>query len=923
MARPLNVAALLLAAAPAFAQRVDVGTHGTTLSLPAPWQRKQLDKDLGKDQFRCTERGGLFASSKECYLVVLEAESLLESDAEFARALDQNASVGHEARTEMRRLGDIRRATRRCDETLNGMSLTFRLEQLSVDGLSLFLMAWSKESDKNWLDQKVNEVLDGLAFPPAESAWRRSLAPVTNRVRAGGTEVAFDSRPFVLHARECEGGQLVHLLSEDEQHAIFAFESKVTSADQMLDDSVAAVGGAVRSKLVKVARDDVKVGDVVCRRQIANDDMLTFHLLAVPLRDGGHLDLRYVSTGAPVDPRGDRELFYRTLRIAVERDAVELPPFASELATHAATTPPLPGSSRIGTTKLFPTVLHTFDERVVVVGWNAAPEIIDRDGTRAISFSQVVGDCVRFADRWLGAAKQTDEVLAIDDSGQESPQPFTATAFDVAGGDLLLARKRPGFRMPAMTGGERTGDQLIRRTPTGREDVVAEFDGLEIQSVAALADGRTALLQCRELATLWSAQWQVVQRLVRVDLATGQTADVGAWTSIHTVVGSHDEWLVNGVVDGGGKGIHRVSRDGSITLLCTLDGLYGVDLRGDALVYVDARILGDKAVCSIPRSGIPEPSPLSPRHVAQIGAELIGGQAPRTSAEIDAALARIDARARELCGVPMPRDPAAVDELLAACALQGRTFTPAGRATLSLAITAALLAGGARWVEPAGATWLDWAAPCGAVADTAFAILHAPAALVSSAFDAEEGMTSVIAATLQRAEGRVILLSHDLEALTVSRDAAVPGGLHAALDRGDGAALVALLQSIGANSFARESLLEQLVGRRQLDLVEQIAGEFVRRDDATPADFVAWLSARIERTTAAGDAEQLVTDAAAAVRRFPQHVGLYLVLGLAYERSKPAEPAFALTCYRRVLKLVSWGPDADAARAAIERLDRR
>jgi hypothetical protein len=142
----LLLAALSPAALPAQAQDFPIGSKGASVQLDTPWTRKKLDKDLGEDQFQRSERRGFFARGSEVYVVVMEITGILENEADFAAAHDDQCSEGNGVAPVVAKEAGWTRASRVFDTTLNGVACAFRNELLVGDGLAYHLMTWSRKS---------------------------------------------------------------------------------------------------------------------------------------------------------------------------------------------------------------------------------------------------------------------------------------------------------------------------------------------------------------------------------------------------------------------------------------------------------------------------------------------------------------------------------------------------------------------------------------------------------------------------------------------------------------------------------------------------------------------------------------------------------------------------------------------------------
>jgi hypothetical protein len=915
-------AALFCRAAPA--QDFDLGTHGATVTLPAPWERATFSKDLGNDQFTCAERN-LFWKTREVYVWVTESEQVLENRADFERALDAHVTIAHGAVTELSELRGATRASRRSEERINGVALAYRIETVARDGLAFHVLAWATRSDAEFLDAKTDELLAGLSFPGSDSAWQRELVPTARSVTARGRTLSFQIRPFILREQPVDDDRLSFLQSPDDEHCIAVFQPEAyPSADEALDAALAAVGDS-GDTAVEVQRDLVDAAGLAVPHLVAKSESYTFHLLAVPLGGGEYLDVRYVSRGTPELPRADRDLFYASLRLTPATAVVEFPPPPPEPVV-----PLLPALAAIvdRSTQVAEAVdalqsverladgrwlARTFGETFVLSA--------DRTPQRVLAREDWGFDVVRWQGRWLVCDRE-QKVCAVD-AGGAVDLPFRARALATLGDDLLLVRAESGGWLPGL--GRRMGiDQLVRRRADGSESIVAELRDVGVLAIAASDDGSAVLIACA------SEEGDIAtgKRLLQVDLDDGETRELGAWSSLDAIAPATGGWLVTGQPRAMPAGIWLVAADGAPTAVLTGTDVLGVELRDGRLVFAgpsraaaSGRALLAIALADLGAAGA-RVQPFAAAHLNEIGARLLsaGGAPPRTESEIRAALDAANAIAQERVGADLPSAAANVDALIGAAVADASELAPEGRILLSLLFARACVDAGAQWIAPAAADWSRWLARAPHVGDSWFAVASSPGTALSAALDDGEAGWHPIDDLASHAEGRALLLGLEEESMRAALAAATPPQWHDALERADATALLAVLRERAGNSFARARLYERLAARGELSAVEAIAREIGASDAATAVDAMAWLSAWTERATEPPDLVALVAAATEAMHRYPAEAALCYCLGRAYERLSPGAPERALACYRRVVEMEQWGDAAKAARAAIERL---
>ncbi len=355
----------------------------------------------------------------------------------------------------------------------------------------------------------------------------------------------------------------------------------------------------------------------------------------------------------------------------------------------------------------------------------------------------------------------------------------------------------------------------------------------------------------------------------------------------------------------------------------------GVELANGRLVFAsDLRsaapqpfLLYGVALADIADSG-PRVLPFSTQHLNQIGRRITAAASgsPRTEVELRRVLDGANRAARELVGAALPLSGAGIDALVAEVYATRGQLEPAGRVLLAILVTVANLDQGAIWVEGGSGGWADWVVHDTEVEATGFAVAHTPANLLTSVIDDGEGSWNPGTSVLEGARGRLVLFGLDPNALKLRVQGSEPAGLATALDSKRARDIRAILEAIPENVFFREQVYEHLVVRGQTRIVEEVAGSFAKRPDAELADLRAWFAAWGARIDDPREAEALARATLDAVREHPTDPSLYFLLGSAYEKAKPGEPAYARTCHQRVLRIQQWGPLGEAAQEALDRL---
>ena len=913
-------------------QGLTIGELGASIAVGAPWKRQKLDPDLGKDQFQCSERAGLFGSNN-VFLVVREMRTLLENTADFDEAFRTVATVCQDAKTVVKPGKDFVRASRRDEATVDGMKLLFRLELLTRAGLTYSLMAWSSRSQAANLDKKVDEIVDKFRFPSAESEWQKGIAPVTRKLAVDGYELSFQHRPFVLREKPGEEGQLIRYESADQNHlVIFAEVDGFGSPDRVLDAALREIRGDAKD-LQEVSRVNLALGAVACRRLVAKDSKITYHVLAVPLSGQRFLEVHYLSMGSPEAQREDRDLLFKSLCIASVESPVALP------ESVRAAEPVALDESLAAILKRCKPILkvegwHVSTRRLDAGGWlisdwtsaklvavgRPAETLIEQQGSR-------MGIPVPWQERWL-VANEDEVVREVLERELQAAMPFRAHALAIAGGDLLLARRSSAKRPVGMSQLVAVGsDSLVRRNAAGEERQIVDVPELAVTDMTVDAEGKTVLVLGTIVEKVLSSHSMRREKLLEVDLATGAVLERGFWSDVRCLGRADGGWLVVGRPFERPEGIYLV-REGRPTALITGTGAIGAELAGRKLVFATnsgrppVTTIHEVVVEDVASEG-PLCQPFATAHLNAIGTQLMAARAsraaPRTAAEIRTALAEANSAARRLAGKDLPRSGPAVDALFAEAAMTSRELAPAGRFVLALVLTGSYLDRGAIWVDSPAPGWHDWLCRKPGIADNPFAIARTPGGLLSDCFDDTEGAHDVGTTLEASACGRTILLGLDEQALRARSESSQPDGLRDALAKPDVNALQALLSEASANHWLRARVYEDLADRGQLQIVEALSKHFSTRPFAQEDDRRAWLSTWVQRVTDPKEAEAVVAAATAAVQMHPRAAALYYLLGVAYGKARPLEPELARTCYRRVVKLESWSEYGKAAQALLSR----
>ncbi|MFM1871136.1 MAG: hypothetical protein RL398_558 [Planctomycetota bacterium] len=923
--RALSAFAVAVLATGAACQEFDIGTQGAKVRLGREWSRQKLHPDLGKDQFAIKKQKGLFGVST-AYLVALEVRTPVESKADFERLFPLLVMQSQAAQTKYYDDVSPPRASREWADKLGNINLWYRLDIIAHEGLAYGVLSWAARSEAKLVAECADEFLGAFSAPGPNSEHQRGIEETRRSVTYKTHRIEYEHRPFVLAAQPPEDEQLAALLSDDEQHGAFILTQAAVSAERALTTSLSIVNDGHDDPFVELERRDVTINGVVGRRSIGKNATQTLHLLALPLGDGEFVDVRYLSPGAPEDPRYDRDLLLEGLQIRPLVAPIALPPIPD---TPSLATKPSPARAAfreacrpLNKLDLYPTAARRLAAdrwlawsggKAVAFGPTAVEEILNRD-----SWSDF--DLVPFGDGWL-IADYDQSVVAFRDGVEGAVQPFRARRLHPLGDDMLLVRGDEAPQLPGIAVTQRVGDLLVQRRTNGQERTIARLPDLIVDRFVVDRQGRHALLQCR-----LRSQWIDNARLLEVDLQSGDRRELGGWHALWLIAATDGGWLVSGAPRDGAPGIRHFATDASGKLLVTGADWLGIDFDGETLTLLDRNVPQGCDLLAAPKSAWESHGvrcgPFGASTLETIGAQLrkdsTTSTAPRTKEEILALLDRADEHARRLVGNDLPRSPEGVDELFAAVR-SGIGLEASGRLLLVLLSTRALLDAGAVWVEPKTCEWMDWIAPATMPGESPFAVLQSPAQLVGAAIGDEEDAYGSCSWLLQGTDGRPILLGLDRASLRERAESLAVPGLNQAIERADAEALLRLLA--GASEHLRAHVYQQLAVGNALPALATLAGHFAQTPNASRLDTVFWLSARLAVDPSSATAEAVATAALNAVQKDPAAVALYQILGAAYERTHPDELERARTCYRRVLQMENWGELATAAKAALQRLE--
>lgn len=924
------------------AQSVRIGEHGATLSLPAGWKKQIHDADLGDNQFLAKRKKGWLSPAQEAYVVIFEFEGLVETDEDVAASMAGMSALELEGPARIERGEHYLRATQKADTEISGLKVLYRMELLSRDGLSFFVLSWSLRSHRKYLDEQIDSFLDGFTFPPADSKWARSLQPEEHEVWVGDRRISFETRPFVLREQPLETDQVLCFADPEYRHAAYAFESDFSSADEALEAAFEACDEG-EGTMKEVERRDFRVSDLDGRMMVATSPGLTLHLVALPLGRGRYLDLRYVAAGSPDDTREDRDLFLKSLKSEPAETSVAIP--EPQPTVHRPTLAPWFATLLEGGRKLSETHLAYLNsiqaigegrwlardgERAIIVTRGQTPE------TAAKLDSWQLQDVAPQGGSWLVTSR--DEVVQRASSGTfRETLPYSARLIAPLDDDFLILRSDDTEELPGLTSGTQMGtDLLIRRSAEGEETVLARLPNLH--TTRLVVDGDKALLVTNDRPTAATEAYVAGTRCLEIDVGSGARSDLGAWDSIDNATACDEGWLITGQPENGSQGVHLCDSLGSIRTLLRGPRTIGVGLSRERVILATDLLSTESQqpyeLIEVERAALPaadtqnaNPSIAELERVADAVIDLgDGSTAPRSESEIRGLLQAADRAAEERGLRPLPRSGRDVDALMADAQRLSGQLSLAARALLGLLIVRCNLEAGAQWVDADDATeagrsgWAVWLVGPQRVDATAFTLASTPGGLLSSCLDDSEGSWNPGTSLIDQARGRRILLGLDVESLSTVVTLVSPRDVETVLARAKPDAIQRLLETQSTNRYFRERVYEHLAVHGWTEALETIARPWAERPEPDVLDVRAALAARNANATSPAQIEQLAEDALAAVTAHPDQADLFLTLGLVFERARPDDRNLARSCFQRALRLQSWGSTAAAAQEGLQRL---
>ena len=910
--------------------KFSIGTNGAHVVLDAPWQRKEITKDVGPDQFVATQGGWLSSGTRTTYAIAREIEAPLENEADYRAALDDSCTLGHDAKIEVTALeGGGVRATRAFRENVDGTACSFRCELLCKDGLAFHFMVWSLESQERTMKARANQIVKAFAFPGPDTDYGKGAVAGTRTVTVAGHVVEYQVRPSVMRAVEASYGKLAEFTSGNELQRL---EIAVATPRRSLPDGrIAALLDDERRKLANSAEsfvensrgeievDGVRSGFLLCVR-----DGYVVKSVCIPIGEDSGVILRWHSDGEVAAARPERDACFASIRVKKADAAFALPPVPDRPAYEDQSA--LSRFLDVGRRVLQPLPM-----------WSASA-LRNGDAWVAHDWSQVFveeqgdwrtrhqGSSIRCAAVAKGAIYVLEDgvVRRIDENASEVlPRKSDRVVVRIAsGGDSLIALCSAA---PVLGIAENAAPlAVVRLASDGTETDLGEV-GCSSCDFAAWHEARNELLVASNayIAPLsLQSDWRT-QQLWSKKLDGAASESWGRWDIVRGIVAVADGFLVSGQPEDGVDGVHLVRgpKDREVLLAASTQLMVAVGFDGVELTVTTSRS-GAASIVALPieacrKDGV-KCQPFSRTAIEGIGATLLselGERAPNTKDEVLAARDRADALAAKGHGAPLPRKAADVEALVAAMGV-ARGLSEDGRVLCAILVAASAIDAGGEWVPAPKASWKSWRSRGATVGDTTLAVFVQPLVQVVIQLDDSEGAMSLVMDVESRG-GRALLVGIDADALLARSGSLGPAGLAAALAVCDTKALAAILEASGSAESLRTHVYAVLAGRGRIDAVEELAAPFASKEDAAELDVVAWISARSSKDLDIAQWQVLFARGLAALHEFPGNSNLSVLLGRAAERAFPEEPARARACYERALEISNYGNAADEARKAL------
>jgi hypothetical protein len=942
----LLVAGLLLPTAVAHATEYSIGTVGASVDLDSTWNRRMFNPDLGDDQF--INDAGVF-------MVILEDRSLLESRADLERTIYQ-FSLGIEQRSEsyeaeeeilFERVDGVVHGRQRIRANAMGLSLIYRLDVVSRDGLTLILMSFSEVAGAVELETAMGGLPTSISWPGPETEWGRLAERQPRTFRFGDWAVTVPYRESVFPVRNDMDGDGYHLGDRDDSMAFrfFMFERQGRSVEDSLEDIVATVNDD--GSWDALWREEVQAASGGGLQSLlrAEDGPLVYEAIvaAIDVGDDMILDLRLVTVGDD----SHREMLWEALLDGIEVTApVEVDAFPVVEDDGVPDDELSEGGEALFAASTLVGASDSWNATTVSAGDGS---VLVLDGQRLVRFRESPEDAevLHRSREWI-----TSWSLAWDGSVPVVIARAEAGVHRVVDGELVPVDVEAD-RIAGFDGGVVTVESPDPPTLVGLQDLppadpvtivfrdnagartreIEIADGT-VLAIAAARDGERVALAVAPVDVFGRRALGQPIEVVEIREGSSRRRSLGLWDRVTSIAPADGDWLVNGTPVDGATGVYRSAVGDAPELLIAGDAT-GIDiLDGEVFFASDVCRENAESMQCIYRAPIEAVRDFGPRfEVLSVGTlnaiarEIAdredGGVllVPTTAQEMEAAVRVASETMVRVTGEDLPATTGEIDAVLDAV-LWNDDLSPDGLSLLSLMFTNVLLESGASWVDAKGVGPSIRSSGNGIAAQNAFAIGIEPHQVVAATLYSEEGWWRAASEVEDLADGRTLLLGNDADALARAVEGSADDRVLEAMEEQRWADLPGLLAEHATNHSLRARVYSRLASLGEIEAMGEVAAAFVDGETAGGADLVGWLAARLDGLNDDQDPAALVTDLRDAIQRFPEEAPLYLILGVAYERTSGEQRlALARACYSRVLEIQTWGDVANHAEEALNRLD--
>ena len=911
-----------------------VGTHGARFTSDEAWQRRKVVASLGRDQF-------VLGGGSGVAMVFIEESLLLENEDEYREAL-KSAIALISVQTRLRgklqydRKEHFGHARAYMDADIKDIELIYTIQVLSRDGLTYRLIAWGMRSKAAEMEKQIDEVIAGFSFPPPGSVWDKQTVPHEVKHHLPGNTITFQMRDSVFHPAKLQGALLAYA-TDDDMHGIYGYEEEGSPRriEYLLDQAMVDLNTDEPDEYKEHVRKDIRIGPNEGRFLEASNKTFSVSIAIVPLPANRLLELRYVHAGSPDLDRFDRDLFWKSVNMIPVESGLELPenykkdetPALNKYQQEVASlSTPLLETDSFGVRS----VATYDDQRYLACNYSEAV-LIGPNGKQVLYSAEdwmVLPSFAKWQDTWL---LSDGSGLLMDLDSQEPCNLDLKPIFMTTFGDklyyvpLVEPTELPGYQFDSLSG---ASSELRVRHADGTDEQIIQLEGQHITGVSFVPSGTDALLRTRPKFDPANADYGFTLKLIRLTLATGKTRELGEWKTVEGLKTTPQGWLVTGTPTDKPRGIYLMNGTGKLTTLLTGDQCDGIGIEGDDLLYCQNEYSSANSKLTfrrIPladleqRGALCQPfcDALINQIAEQWAAEPAAAEPVDSPQAIAASVDRASAICEQLVGCPLPTDPLQVDELGEAMSYIPE-LSPSAVRLCNMLTTRALLDQGAEWIACDQYDVSLWSAIDNGLQSNLYAYGYTPSAIYCSTnFDTESGLWRPASTLLEEAKGRRLLLCLDANKLRQAVEASMPASAQK-LDLDNAASLESLLSEAPRNHMLRKEIYDQLIAAGRYGQALQLANRFTAGPHVAAIDYQASFALQTLQGPDDKRAAELAVELQQVLQQYPTEQGLYLMLGVLYERVD--EPPFhrSRACYNRVLEMSSWGAYAEQATARLE-----